>query len=154
MESIKEETESDDEIKIHEADDTDNEDESDDSNDDNDSNVVIDRSVIKEEDIDQEEKYSTKRPDRVFNDISEGKTIFLKNIPFSVKNDELKKCMEQFGPVYYALVCMDPLTEYSRGTAFVKFRVRVVHLINVDNNGLNSEYLDLDNLYRQFILNV
>ncbi|XP_018299989.1 RNA-binding protein 28 isoform X2 [Mycetomoellerius zeteki] len=122
VESIKEETESDDEIKIHEADDTDNEDESDDSNDDNDSNVVIDRSVIKEEDIDQEEKYSTKRPDRVFNDISEGKTIFLKNIPFSVKNDELKKCMEQFGPVYYALVCMDPLTEYSRGTAFVKFR--------------------------------
>ncbi|XP_012061488.1 PREDICTED: RNA-binding protein 28 [Atta cephalotes] len=116
MESIKEETESDDEIKIHEAEDTDDED----KNDDNDSNV-IDRSVIKEEDIDQEEKYFVKRPNRVSNDVGEGKTIFLKNIPFSVKNDELKKCMEQFGPVYYALVCMDPLTEYSRGTAFVKF---------------------------------
>ncbi|KAG5321548.1 RBM28 protein, partial [Acromyrmex heyeri] len=121
VESIKEETESDDEIKIHKAEDTDDEDENDDSNDDNDSNV-IDRSIIKEEDIDQEEKYSVKRPNRVSNDVSEGKTIFLKNIPFSVKNDELKKCMEQFGPVYYALVCMDPLTEYSRGTAFVKFQ--------------------------------
>ncbi|XP_018051317.1 PREDICTED: RNA-binding protein 28 isoform X2 [Atta colombica] len=116
MESIKEETESDDEIKIHEED-TDDED----KNDDNDSNV-IDRSVIKEEDIDQEEKYFVKRPNRVSNDVGEGKTIFLKNIPFSVKNDELKKCMEQFGSVYYALVCMDPLTEYSRGTAFVKFQ--------------------------------
>ncbi|KYN22776.1 PREDICTED: RNA-binding protein 28 [Trachymyrmex cornetzi] len=121
VESIKEETESDDEIKIHETEDTDDEDESDDSNNDNDSNV-INRSVIKEEDIDQEEKYSVKRPNRVSNDVNEGKTIFLKNIPFSVKNDELKKCMEQFGPVYYALVCIDPLTEYSRGTAFVKFQ--------------------------------
>jgi len=131
MESIKEETESDNEIKIHEAEDTDDED----KNDDNDSNV-IDRSVIKEEDIDQEEKYFVKYPNRVSNDVGEGKTIFLKNIPFSVKNDELKKCMEQFGPVYYALVCVDPLTEYSRGTAFVKFQVRVVHSINVDNFSL------------------
>ncbi|KYN07053.1 PREDICTED: RNA-binding protein 28 [Cyphomyrmex costatus] len=122
VESIKEESESDDEIKIHEAEDTDNEDESDDSNDDNDSNDVIDRSVIKKEDIYEENKYFAKGPNRVSNDVSEGRTIFLKNVPFSVKNDELKKCMEQFGSVYYALVCMDPLTEYSRGTAFVKFR--------------------------------
>ncbi|KAG8042250.1 hypothetical protein G9C98_004884, partial [Cotesia typhae] len=43
------------------------------------------------------------------------------NVPFSVKNDELRKCMEQFGPVYYALVCIDSLTEHSKGTAFVKF---------------------------------
>lgn len=55
-------------------------------------------------------------------DVSEGKTVFLKNVPFSVKNHELKKYMEQFGPVYYALVCIDSLTEYSRGTAFVKFQ--------------------------------
>ncbi|KAK1116723.1 hypothetical protein K0M31_018116 [Melipona bicolor] len=55
-------------------------------------------------------------------DVSEGKTVFLKNVPFSVKNDELKQYMERFGPVYYALVCIDPLTEFSKGTAFVKFK--------------------------------
>ncbi|XP_066591352.1 RNA-binding protein 28 [Prorops nasuta] len=55
-------------------------------------------------------------------DVNEGRTVFLKNVPFSVKNDELKEYVEKFGPVFYALVCMDPLTEHSRGTAFVKFR--------------------------------
>lgn len=43
---------------------------------------------------------------------------------FSVNNDELKRYMkEKFGPIYYALVCVDRLTEHSKGTAFVKFRV-------------------------------
>ncbi|KAG7204439.1 hypothetical protein KM043_004876 [Ampulex compressa] len=56
-------------------------------------------------------------------DVTEGRTVFLKNVPFSVKNDELKACMEQFGPVLYALVCIDPLTEHSKGTAFVKFKI-------------------------------
>jgi nucleolar protein 4 len=126
MNNIKEEEESDEEkIKIHEAEDTDNEDESDDSNDDNDVSVVIDKSIVKEQENSEEEDNhsNAKRPKRVSNDVSEGRTIFLKNVPFSVKNDELKKYMDQFGPVYYALVCIDPLTEYSRGTAFVKFQV-------------------------------
>ena len=62
------------------------------------------------------------KPSFKSHDVSEGKTIFLKNVPFSVKNDELKKYMERYGPVYYALICIDPLTEFSRGTAFVKFK--------------------------------
>lgn len=31
--------------------------------------------------------------------------------------------MEKIGPVIYAVICIDPLTEHSRGTAFVKFKV-------------------------------
>ena len=64
-------------------------------------------------------------------DVSEGKTVFLKNVPFSVKNDELKQYMERFGPVYYALVCIDPLTEFSKGTAFVKFKVNFYKLHSI-----------------------
>lgn len=56
-------------------------------------------------------------------DIPEGKTIFLKNVSFSVTNDDLKDFMEKIGPVYYAVVCIDSLTEHSKGTAFVKFKV-------------------------------
>lgn len=81
---------------------------------DNDGKMKIEGSV--------EEEKST-RPRVISNDVSEGKTVFLKNVPFAVTNEELKECMEQYGPVYYALVCMDPLTEHSKGTAFVKFRV-------------------------------
>lgn len=56
-------------------------------------------------------------------DIPEGKTVFLKNVSFTVTNDDLKEFMEKIGPVYYAVVCIDSLTEHSKGTAFVKFKV-------------------------------
>lgn len=134
MKSIQEGTESEEkdvEIK-HEIEDIDNEDEYDnDSNDDDDDDIYIDQSTIKTEEENEEKKNysSAKHPRRISNDISEGRTVFLKNVPFSVKNDELKSFMEQFGPIYYALVCIDPLTEYSKGTAFVKFRVRFANLI-------------------------
>ncbi|XP_011500807.1 PREDICTED: RNA-binding protein 28 [Ceratosolen solmsi marchali] len=60
-------------------------------------------------------------PRRISNDVNEGKTVFIKNVPFSATNEILKECMLQFGPVYYALICIDRLTEHSKGTAFVKF---------------------------------
>lgn len=62
----------------------------------------------------------------ISNDISEGRTVFVKNVPFSANNDDLRNCMEQFGQVIYALVCTDPVTEHSKGTAFVKFQVCTV----------------------------
>ncbi|XP_025406417.1 RNA-binding protein 28 [Sipha flava] len=56
-------------------------------------------------------------------DVKEGLTIFFKNVSFSTTNKELQCFMkERFGPIYYALICVDRLTEHSKGTAFVKFR--------------------------------
>lgn len=85
---------------------------------------------IKDDDFDdddnEDEKFTEykeepQRPRVISNDVSEGKTVFVKNIPFSATNEDLKKCMWQFGPVYYALICVDKLTEHSKGTGFVKF---------------------------------
>lgn len=83
--------------------------------------------------IDNEDYISIKKDDSVTSerarpkpshDINEGKTVFLKNVPFDITNDELRAFMvEHVGPVYFAVVCIDPLTEHSRGTAFVKFKV-------------------------------
>lgn len=69
---------------------------------------------------------SSQKPRKISNDISEGKTVFIKNVPFSATNEDLKQCMLQFGPVYYALICIDKFTEHSKGTAFVKFIVRTI----------------------------
>lgn len=65
-------------------------------------------------------------------DVSEGKTVFVKNIPFDATNEDLKMCMSQFGRIYYALICIDKLTEHSKGTGFVKFVVCIneVWLLN------------------------
>lgn len=65
------------------------------------------------------------------NDVTEGKTVFVKNIPFTATNDDLKQCMRQFGPVYYALICFDKFTEHSKGTGFVKFVVSTLLNTNI-----------------------
>lgn len=118
------------------SDSSDDDDKSDADEDDDDSSV--NGPVKKEESKSDEEKSEDVRPTskhsrRTSDDISEGKTVFLKNVPFSVKNDELKRYMEQFGPVNYALVCIDHLTEHSRGTAFVKFKVRLPDLSSIES---------------------
>ncbi|CAG9856860.1 unnamed protein product [Phyllotreta striolata] len=82
----------------------------DESNDEDASDVEMDENIKEEH-----------KPRMVSNDVTEGKTIFIKNVPFDATNDDLKKCMWQFGRVYYALICKDKLTEHPKGTAFVKF---------------------------------
>lgn len=100
-----------------------------DDDEDNDDDNAINDSIKEEEENDEERNNSdSKRPRWISDDVNEGRTVFLKNVPFSVKNDELQEYMEQFGPVYYALVCIDRLTEHSKGTAFVKFKVSLVKI--------------------------
>ncbi|XP_074112947.1 RNA-binding protein 28 [Cotesia typhae] len=122
----------DDKNEDEDNDDDDNDDDDDDDDEDEDDEETDndnDYDIKSEEDEDhnknsikkEDEESEKPRPRVLSHDITEGKTVFLKNVPFSVKNDELRKCMEQFGPVYYALVCIDSLTEHSKGTAFVKF---------------------------------
>ncbi|XP_028026109.1 RNA-binding protein 28 [Bombyx mandarina] len=55
------------------------------------------------------------------NDAEDGCTVFVTNIPFSIDNDQLRDFAEKIGPVKYALICMDKLTEHSKGTGFIKF---------------------------------
>ncbi|KAK5643430.1 hypothetical protein RI129_007275 [Pyrocoelia pectoralis] len=71
-----------------------------------------------EEEVKVKEESKTKV---VSNDVSEGKTIFIKNVPFAATNEDIKKCMSQYGSLHYGVICMDQLTEHSKGTAFVKF---------------------------------
>ena len=61
---------------------------------------------------------------RISNDVVEGCTVFIKNIPFECTNEDLKKCGKQFGPIYYALINVDHVSGHSKGTGFVKFRVK------------------------------
>lgn len=95
-----------------------------------DEEEMEDEEDIEEVEIDDEKDEIQKRkPHVVSNDATEGKTIFIKNVPFTATNDDVRSTFAQFGPLYYALVCVDPLTEHSKGTAFVKFRVSFVLFI-------------------------
>jgi nucleolar protein 4 len=78
-------------------------------------------------DSDEDKKFNRPPPPQ---DVQEGRTVFLKGVPFTATQEELKSCMNKFGPVVYALICTDPVTEHSRGSAFIKFQVIIIILFN------------------------
>ncbi|KFY12757.1 hypothetical protein V492_03676 [Pseudogymnoascus sp. VKM F-4246] len=48
-------------------------------------------------------------------------TLFVRNLPFTARDPELKEHFMQFGPVRYARVVMDRATDRPKGTGFVCF---------------------------------
>lgn len=63
------------------------------------------------------------------NDVAEGCTVFIKNIPFEANNLDLFKVCRQFGPLYYAVITVDHTSGHSKGTGFVKYRVIILIVI-------------------------
>merc|ERR1719300_1559325 len=56
-------------------------------------------------------------------DVSEEKTIFIRNLSFESDEEDLKALMEEyFGPVVFAKLVMDKVMGHPRGTGFVKFK--------------------------------
>lgn len=92
--------------------------------DNSDSDSMSNESIVENESVicDKLENDEENNP-HFSHDVVEGKTVFVKNIPFEATNEDLKKCMSQFGRIFYALICFDKLTEHSKGTGFVKFVV-------------------------------
>lgn len=50
-----------------------------------------------------------------------GTTLFVRNVPFTATDDELRLLFRLFGPLRYARITMDPDTGRSRGTGFACF---------------------------------
>ncbi|OLN81585.1 putative RNA-binding protein C4F6.14 [Colletotrichum chlorophyti] len=66
----------------------------------------------------EEETTSAKKPQTSSDNKS---TIFIRNLPFTVTDDQLKAHFVSFGPVRYARVVMDRATDRPAGTGFVCF---------------------------------
>lgn len=60
------------------------------------------------------------KPERS-SDVGEGRTIFVRNVPFEVDEGELGEAFEEFGELVYARLVLDSQTERPKGTAFVQF---------------------------------
>lgn len=96
-------------------------DDSDESDDDDD-----DESEEEEEESDEEVKrkpgrkpVSTANPSK---DVAEERCVFIKNLSFDATEEDVSSVLSQFGDLKYVLICMDPLTEHPRGTAFAQFK--------------------------------
>ncbi|CAH0397060.1 unnamed protein product [Chilo suppressalis] len=73
------------------------------------------------DDAQSEASTQAERKRTKLNDAEDGLTVFLSNVPFSVDDHQLRQFVERVAPVSYALVCVDRLTEHSKGSGFVKF---------------------------------
>lgn len=89
-----------------------------------------------DDDEDEDVKDEKKPIHQKSNDVAEGCTVFIKNIPFDSTNDDLYKVCRQFGPLHYAVITVDKISGHSKGNGFVKFKVNssvlifhVVHFI-------------------------
>ncbi|RKF79193.1 putative RNA-binding protein C4F6.14 [Golovinomyces cichoracearum] len=70
--------------------------------------------------ISKEKSTGDKRPQKTF--ITDNSTtLFIRNLPFTTLDENLKQKFEQFGPVRYSRVVMDRNTGRPKGTGFVCF---------------------------------
>jgi nucleolar protein 4 len=60
--------------------------------------------------------------DQVRSDVSEGRTIFIRNLSYNTEEEDVADLISRFGEIEYCLICRDKDTGQSRGSAFVKFR--------------------------------
>ncbi|CAG5134176.1 unnamed protein product, partial [Candidula unifasciata] len=54
-------------------------------------------------------------------DVNEGRTVFVRNLPYTVENEELEEFFSKYGAVKYARAVVDKISGISKGSAFVQF---------------------------------
>ena len=96
----------------------DKEEEEDDESDAEDSNDEEDS----DNDDSEIERQISKAARKQSHDAKEGRTVFIRNLPFETEEDELIELFSKFGPVDDCKLVVDKETGHSRGTAFVKFK--------------------------------
>ena len=71
-------------------------------------------------------------------DVHEGKTLFVRNIPFDATEDDLHRAFRRFGKLRYARLVMDRSSGLSKGSGFVQFfeRENADEALKAANHGL------------------
>ncbi|KAL6800498.1 hypothetical protein J3E68DRAFT_398394 [Trichoderma sp. SZMC 28012] len=95
------------------------EDEEDEEQDDEDEDEDDEDMKLLDEEDDEEEKEAEKPKRELMTDNSA--TVFVRNLPFTATDEQLKSFFGHFGSVRYARVVMDKATERPAGTGFVCF---------------------------------
>ncbi|EDW01668.1 GH21568 [Drosophila grimshawi] len=65
-----------------------------------------------------------KQEKHISNDVQQGCTVFIKNVPFDAEDADLRKVCRKFGVVNYAIINRESVSGHSKGTAFVKFKAK------------------------------
>ncbi|XP_053114072.1 RNA-binding protein 28 [Hemicordylus capensis] len=69
----------------------------------------------------QKKKTKKKKDAKLPSDVTEGRTLFIRNLSFDTEEEELEQLLEQFGDLRYVRIVLYPSTEHSKGCAFAQF---------------------------------
>ncbi|EEY22550.1 nucleolar protein [Verticillium alfalfae VaMs.102] len=105
---------------LEDEEDSDEEEESDEDDDEEDDGAKLEESD-EEEESDAEESKPTEQPEAAKKTTNNDSTVFIRNLPFTTTDEQLKSHFARFGPVRYARVVMDRATDRPAGTGFVCF---------------------------------
>ncbi|XP_066448286.1 RNA-binding protein 28 [Eleutherodactylus coqui] len=101
----------------------------DDDDDDDDDDLSVDSgqesdmdNESEDSDSEGEKKVKTKaKKKQLPSDVSEGKTLFIRNLSFNSEEEDLEELLEKYGNIKYVRIVLHPDTEHSKGCAFVQF---------------------------------
>ncbi|CAH6778365.1 RNA-binding protein 28 [Phodopus roborovskii] len=74
-----------------------------------------------EEQEDEDVPVSKKKKRKLPSDVSEGKTVFIRNLSFDSEEEDLGEVLQQFGDLKYVRIVLHPDTEHSKGCGFAQF---------------------------------
>lgn len=85
------------------------------------------------------------------NDVAEGCTVFIKNIPFESTENDLRQVCKPFGALYYAVITKDKISGHSKGTGFVKFKVGLLFIF-LFRPTFQCNIFSADNRFGKYVL--
>lgn len=119
------------ESDVEEDEEQDDDDDDEDDNDDDVDDEEDDENNGDDDDEDDKDKKDLKsklgqlkQEKTISNDVQQGCTVFIKNVPFDAEDADLRKVCRKFGVVQYAIINRQAVSGHSKGTAFVKFKAK------------------------------
>lgn len=82
---------------------------------------TVDSESSTEEQEDEDVPVSKKKKRKLPSDVTEGKTVFIRNLSFDSEEEALGEVLQQFGDLKYVRIVLHPDTEHSKGCAFAQF---------------------------------
>ncbi|XP_052029295.1 RNA-binding protein 28 [Apodemus sylvaticus] len=82
---------------------------------------TVDSESSTEEQEDEDVPVSKKKKRKLPSDVTEGKTVFIRNLSFDSEEEPLGEVLQQFGDLKYVRIVLHPDTEHSKGCAFAQF---------------------------------
>ena len=113
----------------------DDEDESDQEEEANDDDEELDEAAVESDEDDNKEDNSEEdsdkesgdeaeeefKPKREYDDVKEGRTVFLGNLPFDAEKEDIEEAFSVFGTIKYVRMVYDKEKDRPKGIAFVQF---------------------------------